>query len=195
MSEHKPVTLIVAVLVTCIVSAAGLSATYAVTKDRIAEQDRRALEESLRGALPGARSFAEVTDGRVLEAAAEAAGEVQVRGVYRAEGSDGAPAGWGLRLASRGYGGYMQLVIGLDRDGSVAGVTILSMNETPGLGTRVKTEAWFLEQFTTLEGGFTAKDVRALDGIAGATKSSRAVKHAVEAAGAIWGQVLSKGGE
>lgn len=193
--QAKPVTLVLAVVVTCLVAASGLAATYAVTEDRIAEQDRKAQEDSLKAALPDADSFEEVNDAAMLAAASEAAGEVQVNGVFRALAADGTEIGWGLRLGSRGYGGYMQLVIGLDRSGSVTGVTILSMNETPGLGTRVQTESWFLEQFAGLGEGFTTKDVKKLDGIAGATKSSRAVKHGVEAAGVIYNDVLSTGGE
>ena len=41
--QSKPITLVLAVVVTCVVAAAGLAATYAVTKDRIAEQDRLAI--------------------------------------------------------------------------------------------------------------------------------------------------------
>ncbi|HQK20619.1 MAG TPA: hypothetical protein PLJ27_24370, partial [Polyangiaceae bacterium] len=41
-------------VVTCVVAASGLAATYAVTKDRIAEQDRLAQENSLKASLPEA---------------------------------------------------------------------------------------------------------------------------------------------
>ncbi len=191
----KPLTLVLAVVVTCVAAASGLAATYALTEDRILEQVIAARQKSLSAAVPEASSFEEVTDEDVVQAAADAAGEVQVNGIYRALDDSGAPVGWGLQLGSRGYGGYMQLVIGLDRSGSVTGVTILSMNETPGLGTRVQTEAWFLEQFTSLTAGFGDDEVKALDGIAGATKSSRAVRHGAEAAGAIFSEVLAEGGE
>ena len=40
-TEAKPITLVLAVAVTCVVAASGLALTYAVTKDRIAEQDVR----------------------------------------------------------------------------------------------------------------------------------------------------------
>jgi electron transport complex protein RnfG len=130
-----------------------------------------------------------------MAAAREAAGDVQVNGVFDASADDGSAVGWGLRLGSRGYGGYAQLVIGLDRSGSVTGVTVLSHGETPGLGTKVMENDEFLAQFGALGGGFTDKDVKAIDSISGATKSSRAVKQGVVAAGAIYADVLSKGGE
>lgn len=194
-TEAKPITLVLAVAVTCVVAASGLALTYAVTKDRIAEQDRKAQENSLRSAVPEAASFEEVADAKVIADAESIAGDVQVNGIFRAMGDDGGPVGWGLRLGSRGYGGYAQLVIGLDSSGSVTGVSVLSHGETPGLGTKVMGNPEFLGLFEALESGFTSKDVKAIDGIAGATKSSRAVQHAVDAAGLIYADVLSKGGE
>lgn len=193
--QNKPITLVLAVVVTCVVAAAGLAATYAVTKDRIAEQDRLAQENSLKAALPDAQTFEEVTDAAILADAEAAAGEVQVNGVFAALDESGNEIGWGLRLGSRGYGGYAQLVIGLDTSGSVTGVSVLSHGETPGLGSKVMEDKGFLGAFAELPEGFTAQDVKGVDGISGATKSSRAVKHAVEAAGAIYADVLSKGGE
>jgi electron transport complex protein RnfG len=193
--QSKPLTLVLAVVVTCVVAASGLAATYAVTKDRIAEQDRLAQEKSLKAAMPDAVSFEQVTDQDVIDAATKAAGEVQVNGIFTAFDAEGNEVGWGLRLGSRGYGGYAQLVIGLDTSGSVTGVSVLSHAETPGLGSKVMENKDYLAAFTELPAGFSAKDVKGIDGISGATKSSRAVKHAVEAAGAIYADVLSKGGE
>lgn len=192
---NKPATLVIAVVVTCLVAAGGLAATYAVTEDRIAEQDRLAQEKSLKAAMPEATSFEQVTDEGLLNAARDAAGDVQVNGVFTAFDADGSEIGWGLRLGSRGYGGYAQMVIGLDTSGSVTGVSILSHAETPGLGSKVMENLPFLALFTELPERFTAKDVKAIDGISGATKSSRAVKNGVTAAGAIYADVLSKGGE
>lgn len=191
----KPVTLVIAVAVTCLVAAGGLAATYGVTEDRIAEQDRLAQERSLRSALPDAESFEQVTDESLIQAAQAAAGEVQVNGVFEALDAEGNEAGWGLRLGSRGYGGYAQLVVGLDSAGKVTGVSVLSHGETPGLGTKVMDNKEYLGQFRSLPEAFTDKDVRRVDAVAGATKSSNSVKHAVQAAGAVYSEVLSEGGE
>lgn len=200
----SPLVLVMAVVVTCVVAATGLSLTYAVTSDRIAAQDHKAQSDSLKAAVPDAASFEEVTDQVALAAAQHAAGDVKVgvmdgeritSGVFRALDADGSLIGWGLRLGSRGYGGYAQLVIGMDSSGSVTGVSVLSHGETPGLGTKVMGDKDFLATFTSLPPGFSPKDVKAIDGVAGATKSTRAVQHAVQAAGAIYDAVLSKGGE
>jgi electron transport complex protein RnfG len=97
-------------------------------------------------------------------------------------------------VAPRGYGGPIQMVVGLDRNGKVLGASIVSMNETPGLGTRVKDEPAFLEQFRGLMSETIDDEVRKTDAITGATKSSRGVRHGVEAAGHVFTVVLAPGG-
>lgn len=187
--------LVFPVLVTCLVAAAGLSFTYAVTAPRIAEQDRLAEERSLAAVLPEADAFERLDDQALLEQAQAAAEPVLVQDVFEASEA-GDPVGWALKVSSRGYGGPMVLVIGLSRSGSVSGVTILSHNETAGLGTKVISERWFLEQFTRLEEGFGNAEVKELDAISGSTKSSNGVRNGVAAAGRVHDEVLSgMGGE
>lgn len=185
--------LVVPVLVTCIVAAAGLAVTYTVTEPKIAEQDRLAEERSLQAVLPDA-TFTCLESSRIQDDIDAAAGPVDVLDTFHAA-IDGKHAGWAVKVASRGYGGPMVVVIGLDTSGSVSGVTILSHNETPGLGTKVITDEWFLEQFPTLEAGFTDADVRNLDAISGTTKSSNGVRDGVAAAGRVYTEVLSGLGE
>lgn len=186
--------LIISVFVTCVLAAAGLAATYFVTAPRIAAQEKAAEADALKGVLPDAATF-EPVDAATLEAATKVAGDSKVDAIYRALDPSGAQVGWGLKIGSRGYGGYINMVMGLDSDGKVAGLTILTMNETPGLGSRVKTEPWFLEQYLALKGGYTEKDVKVLDTISGATKSSRGVRNTVMASGVIFENVLKSAGE
>lgn len=188
---RNSIRLVISVLVTCLVAASGLALTYAFTAPRIEEQDRLAQERSLQAVMADADGFEAIDDAQLVAAADEAAGAIEVGGIYRAMSGD-AQIGWALRVASRGYGGPMQLVIGLDTSGSVTGVSILTMNETPGLGTKVVSEKWFLEQFAGLGSGFTDGDVRALDVIAGSTRSSNGVRNGVAAAGRVYETVLSE---
>lgn len=186
----KPARLIVSVAVVCVVAAVGLALTYGITAPRIAAQEKAAEQAALVAVLPGAIRF-EPVEAELLASAQKAAGESNVAAVYAAYDGSDQFAGWALRVASRGYGGPINMVLGLDRDGKVIGLTILSMNETPGLGTRVKTEPGFLKQFMTLPAGYTEKDVKALDMISGATKSSRGVRNSVAGAGIVYENVLS----
>jgi len=188
------VRLVISVAVTCAVAAIGLAATYAVTAPRIAAQELQAEQDALAVVLPDAEEFVAVSP-ETLEAAQKAAGDSTVSAIYEARDVSGNPVGWGIKVASRGYGGPIPMIIGMDRDGKAVGLTILSMNETPGLGTRVRTEEWFLEQFLGLPPGYTEKDVKQLDMISGATKSSRGVRNSVIAAGAVYDAVLSGSGD
>lgn len=178
------------VAITCIVAAAGLAVTYSITAPRIAEQEKAAERAALKEVIPEAASF-EAAGPEMLAEAQDAAGESTVSGVYAATDQSGALIGWGFKVASRGYGGPISMVLGLDRNGKVLGLTIVSMNETPGLGTRVKSDPTFLPQFMSLPDGYTDADVKKLDTISGATKSSRGVRNSVAAAGRIYEQVLA----
>lgn len=174
--------LVVSVVTMCAIAAGGLAATYAVTEPRIAAQEREAEQKALQKVLPGAARFEPLqTDTLARVADAVTAGEVE--GLWAAFTASGEEAGWCVKSSARGYGGPVRMVIGLDRNGKVAGLTILSMNETPGLGTRIESEPWFMEQFLGLPEGFGERDVKRLDAISGATRSSRAVKNCVTAAG------------
>jgi electron transport complex protein RnfG len=182
----------VAVIIVCVAASTALSLAYAVTAPRIAEQDRLAEERSLQAVLPDADDFVLLEDQAVRSAAEAAADPAEFKGVFRAS-SGGADAGWAVKLASRGYGGPVQMVIGLDSSGKVTGVSVLTHNETPGLGTKIFTEKWFMEQFMTLPAGYGDADVRGLDTISGVTRSSNAVRNGVAAAGRIYANVLVTG--
>jgi electron transport complex protein RnfG len=182
----------VPMLVICIVAAAGLAATWSLTKDRIAEQDMLAKTKSLGIVLPDATfvPLDPVKDKTTLEACVKAAGEVRFDGAYRALDGSGQQVGWGVLVAGRGYGGPLAIAVGVDRDGKVTGVTIVSMNETPGLGDKVVKQTDWLPGFVALDTSGGSEAVRKVDSILGATKSSRGVKSGVTAAAAVYDAVL-----
>ncbi len=184
-----PVRMVLAVLVTCLVSATALTFTYEATRGRIAEQEKVAEERALRAVLSSADSF-EAMETSVLERALDVSGGVPVAGIWRAIGTDGGFAGFAIRCAPRGYGGPMQMVVGLDRDGKVSGVSIIKHNETPGLGTKIMTEPTFLQQFMGWDAFAIDVAARGYDAISGATKSAHAVRAGVVAAGRVYQQVL-----
>lgn len=82
--------------------------------------------------------------------------------------------GKAVAVSSRGYGGPIELMVGIDGKGKVSGVKVLNHRETPGLGANIVGKK-FLDQFK----GKTLKDPiepkKDIDAITGATISSRAV--------------------
>lgn len=182
------------VLVVCAVASGGLAMTYAVTKDRIVQQEKAAEEASLREVLPKADTFTPMK-GAELEAAVKAGGpDAAVSQVYRCEAA-GELVGWGVKAGPRGYGGPITLVVGVDRDGKVTGISIISMNETPGLGSKVVDEPGFMKQFVGLASATADKDVKSLDMITGATKSSRGIRKGVLGAAHVYEALAKDGGE
>ena len=84
-----------------------------------------------------------------------------------------------VNVVGAGYNGDVSMMIGLNTAHEVCGIRIVSMSETPGVGTKVS-GASFLERFfgrsEPVEIGVN------VDGISGATYSSRAVAEGVNIA-------------
>lgn len=163
------VRLAVTLLVVCGLAAGALSVVNAVTRDRIAAF---VLEEQVRArqaVFPGAEDFAETEPGRRWDAL-----------------QGGRKVGAVVRSSVQGYSGTIDVMVGVDAAGVVQGARVLTQTETPGLGAKI-VESSFMGQFA----GRTADQVAlrkddsargAIDAIAAATISSRAVTRAVRAA-------------
>lgn len=183
-----PFNMVSTVLVTCVIAATSLAFTYEITRDRIVQQELEAQRAALRMAIPDAESFEDMSE--LLADVEVDTGEVPVEAVHRALDDAGATAGWAVQVAPRGYAGPVVMVVGLDRDGTVLGVSIVTMRETPGLGTKIATEQWFVEQFIGWESPDLDTWLDGFDAIAGATKSAVAVREGVSAACTVYLEVL-----
>ena len=85
-----------------------------------------------------------------------------------------------VETCTDGYAGEVVLLVGVDNDGTVTGLTVRQMEETWGLGARALTDADFLIQFLGTDG--TAEVGGNVDAITGATVTSKAVTRGVNAA-------------
>ncbi|MBC8387261.1 MAG: RnfABCDGE type electron transport complex subunit G [Actinobacteria bacterium] len=105
----------------------------------------------------------------------ELEGEVYI--IYQ----DNEKAGYAFIASGSGYGGNIDILVGLDNSFGIKGVSILSQTETPGLGSRI-TESLFTDQFKGLSlSDITLKSEGGkIDAITGATISSRAVVNAIK---------------
>ena len=100
--------------------------------------------------------------------------------------ADGDHVGWAVNAKSVGFQDKIELLIGLSKDVErITGLAVLESRETPGLGERIR-ENDFLSQFAgkstdagvALNESHTLAD-ESIQGITGATISSRAVTRAV----------------
>lgn len=105
-----------------------------------------------------------------------------VTALYRAI-LGGRQIGYVAEVAAGGFNGNVSMVVGIDMDGRVTGVSVTQHTETKGVGTKVTDDPNVLNRFTGMSGVITLNtgDNR-FDGVTGATVSGRAVTAGVNAA-------------
>lgn len=179
----------IALFVICLVVAVLLGFTNELTREPIAEVQKQASDEAMQSVCPYAVSF--------TEAPSENAN------IYYAKGGDGSVLGFAVKTAVKGYGGDIEVMVGISADAEVTGVEILSLSETPGLGYNCTKEAFrkeFLQPipdggFEVTKNGDGGKEGR-IDALTGATITSKAVTQAVnDAVSAAKSLSVLKGGE
>jgi len=173
----------------CVVAAFSLARVYDITKDPIARQQRLARMQAVNAVLPPHdnepdRDAVQIpldtsTDTRANEGNARAGSKTVL--VYKGLQS-GKLNGVAFEMSAAGYGGDIKVMMGLGIDGTINGIEIVSMSETPGLGAKV-TAPVFKKQFqgkSLQNARFNVKkDGGDFDQISGATISPRAVVKAV----------------
>ena len=112
---------------------------------------------------------------------------------------DGELIGYCIRLAPKGYSGPIDMVVGIEKDGKIRALNILSQTETQGLGSKVA-EPGFYGQFEKLEARELAltstapADTVRIQAISGATVTSETVVTAVNSALEYWRAYLKDRG-
>ena len=183
-----PVTL----FVTCVIVAGLLGGVNAITKDKIAAINWEKTVAAMKAVVadPDATTFSEALEKTPeMEAAAAAYGSLD--SIYEVQ-VDGAAAGYAIKIGASGSQGAIEMMVGVDGEGVVTGVSIVKHSETSGIGTKVaenepnKAGVGMLSQF---EGMSAADGTLAVgtnvDAVSGATVSSRGVTAGVNAALAV----------
>lgn len=177
-------------ILTLITVVAGflLGAVYEVTKDPIAATKEKAKQEACQKVFPEADTFEMISiDEDAAKMAIELLGRnASVDEAYIAK-MNNEQAGYVITTTDKGgYGGDIQISVGVMNDGSVNGISILTISETAGLGMKA-TEPEFYNQYSGVKtpGFYTEKDKgsgKTVDTISGATITTRAVNGAVNLA-------------
>ena len=156
-----------ALLLICAAVALVLSFVNTVTRDKIAQNETKQKRDAM-VALFGSDKIEYTELDRI-----ESDGET-VDAVYRVT-ENGTTVGYCVSVLSPGFGGDIHMMVAMTADKTVIGVKIVSMSETPGLGTRIDDEV-YLSQYAGMSSSLSSSDV---DVISGATKSSKAVLNGV----------------
>ena len=173
----------VALLIIGLVCSGILAFVNNVTSPIIAQINEQSEIKSRKVVLPDAKSFGDPV---------EKDGVSYVEG----KGANGETIGYVFTTNAKGYGGTITVMTGMDADGKITGLQILSIDETPGLGMNAKKESW-LSQFTgksgtlsVVKGDSASQDQ--IQAITSATITSKAVTSAVNSATEFYNEYLSK---
>ena len=115
-----------------------VAATYRLTNERIAANERVWLERRLTPALGGLDYDNSITESRLVLEPPHGLPGSQPAIIYRAY-SGGAPVAALFAVTARnGYAGPIRILVGVDTAGTVTGIRILEHRETPGLGDGIE---------------------------------------------------------
>ena len=176
-----------------LVAGVTLGGVYEITKDPIAKQEAQAKAEAYEQVFTDAAAFEAVEMDDTLtktirdQLDQEGYKAQSIEEVMRAEDQSGETLGYAFTVVtSEGYGGDIQFSMGVQNDGTLNGISILSIGETAGLGMNADTPA-FKDQFVGKQveklqytkNGATQDDE--INAISGATVTTNAMTNGVNA--------------
>ena len=176
-----------------LVAGVALGGVYEITKDPIAKQEAQAKAEAYEQVFTDAAAFEAVEMDDTLtktirnQLDQEGYKAQSIEEVMRAEDQSGETLGYAFTVVtSEGYGGDIQFSMGVQNDGTLNGISILSIGETAGLGMNADTPA-FKDQFVGKQveklqytkNGATQDDE--INAISGATVTTNAMTNGVNA--------------
>lgn len=176
-----------------LVAGVALGGVYEITKDPIARQEAQAKAEAYEQVFTDAAAFEEIEmDDTLIQTIRDQLDQEgykaqSIEEVMRAEDQSGETLGYAFTVVtSEGYGGDIQFSMGVQNDGTLNGISILSIGETAGLGMNADAPA-FKDQFVGKQveklqytkNGATQDDE--INAISGATVTTNAMTNGVNA--------------
>lgn len=176
-----------------LVAGVALGGVYEITKDPIARQEAQAKAEAYEQVFTDAATFEEVKmDDTLIQTIRDQLDQEgykaqSIEEIMRAEDQSGEMLGYAFTVVtSEGYGGDIQFSMGVQNDGTLNGISILSIGETAGLGMNADTPAFKdqfvgkqVEQLQYTKKGATQDDE--INAISGATVTTNAMTNGVNA--------------
>nr|WP_325196260.1 RnfABCDGE type electron transport complex subunit G [uncultured Oscillibacter sp.] len=197
MDPKYIIKLTVTLFATCVIVAGLLGLVNMVTKDKIAAINWENTQTAMKAVVadPDNTEFSEALEPTdAMSAAAKAAGGT-LDSVYEVL-VGGENAGYAIKVVASGSQGNIEMMVGVDAEGVVTGVSIVDNSETSGIGSKVMSNeplssgVGVLDQFqgkSAADGTLTVG--KNVDAISGATVSSKGVTAGVNAALAVAGAI------
>lgn len=173
-----------------LVVAALLGFVNSITADKIAEIDAENTRIAMSAVAPEGSEFGdkiEVTDDMVAAAATQSGKILELYPVT----NGGAEAGYVMKISASGSQGTIVMMVGVDANKAITGISVVSHAETSGIGTKVvenKPNAAgvpVLDQFVGLSGAGSLVVGSNITAISGATVSTKGITMGANAALAV----------
>ena len=161
-----------------LVVALLLGLTNMLTADKIAAINKQKAEEALAKVVSAADcEFPPMEEiPQAMNAAANEQGG-KLSEVYEVQ-SGGDTIGYAFKVTASGSQGNIVMIVGVDTDLTVTGVSIVNNSETKGIGSNVANDT-FLAQFNGMDGTQNIVMGEGYDAYSGATISSKALFAAI----------------
>lgn len=188
MDPKYIIKLTVTLFVTCVIVAGLLGYVNSITAGPIAETNWQNTVAAMKAVVadPDNTEFSEAMENSDAMAAAASGAGATLDSVYEYQVS-GEFGGYAVKIVASGSQGNIEMMVGVDSEGAVSGVSIVKNSETSGIGSKVMTNVnGVLDQFI----GKSAADGTLVvgtnvDAISGATVSTKGVTTGVNAALAV----------
>ena len=173
--------------VIALVVAALLGLVNSITAGKIAEIDAENTRIAMSAVVPEGSEFTdklEISDDVAAAAAAQGGKLTELYGVKNA----GADAGYVMKIAASGSQGTITMMVGVDANKAITGISVVSHAETSGIGTKVMGNepnaagVPVLDQFIGMSGSGSLVAGKTVTAISGATVSTKGITMGANAA-------------
>lgn len=173
-----------------LVVAALLGFVNSITADKIAEINAENTRIAMSAVAPEGSEFGdkiEVTDDMVAAAATQSGKILELYPVT----NGGAEAGYVMKISASGSQGTIVMMVGVDANKAITGISVVSHAETSGIGTKVvenkpnSAGVPVLDQFVGLSGAGSLAVGSNITAISGATVSTKGITMGANAALAV----------
>ena len=179
----------ISITVITLVAGLALGVVQDITAGPIATRQEKSKEEAYKTVFEDADTFEvySADDGLATALADNGFTAQTIDEIMVAQDSSGETLGYAFTVTdSEGYGGDIQFAMGVQNDGTLNGISILSISETAGLGMKANTDSFKdqfknkkVEKFSYTKTGATSDDQ--IDAISGATITTNAMTNGVNA--------------
>ncbi len=178
--ESTFINMLVALFIVTLISGLALSSVNIATEGPIAEAKLKRKVAAIEMVVPSFDNNPVAEMKTVFKEGFKDSVEVYIA---RSSGKFVGAAVIGMSL--KGFNGLIKVMAGFNPDGTIKNIQVLEQKETPGLGTKIKSEKFIQQYVTKNPTSFNLKpkkDGGQVDALTGATISTRAFSEAVQQA-------------